>query len=82
MRRLGIALPLALLATLVVAPPGQAASERPRVEPPKRATAHGSGGAVTSVDPYATRVGLRVLRAGGNATDAAVATAMYGRFKR
>ncbi|GAA4699025.1 gamma-glutamyltransferase [Nocardioides conyzicola] len=44
-------------------------------EPPKHATARGSGGAVTSVDPYATQVGLRVLRAGGNATDAAVATA-------
>ncbi|KQW49010.1 gamma-glutamyltransferase [Nocardioides sp. Root1257] len=84
MRRLGIALssalPLALLATLVAAPPGQAAPvqaapARAGSEPPKRATAHGSGGAVTSVDPYATRVGLQVLREGGNATDAAVATA-------
>ncbi|MEP9362094.1 gamma-glutamyltransferase [Nocardioides sp. CN2-186] len=43
--------------------------------PPKTATARGFGGAVTSVDPYATRIGLRVLKHGGNATDAAVATA-------
>jgi gamma-glutamyltranspeptidase/glutathione hydrolase len=44
-------------------------------EPPRRATVVGKGGAVTSVDPYATRVGLQVLRHGGNAVDAAVATA-------
>ncbi len=60
----------------LVAVSGPSQADRPRqVEPPKQATAYGSGGAVTSVDPYATRVGLRVLRAGGNATDAAVATA-------
>jgi gamma-glutamyltranspeptidase/glutathione hydrolase len=73
---------LSLTATALVGVPASSEASAPAsaavakvAEPPKHATAYGSGGAVTSVDPYATRVGLRVLRAGGNATDAAVATA-------
>ncbi len=42
--------------------------------PPNPAIAQGRGGAVASVDRDATNIGINVLKAGGNAIDAAVAT--------
>lgn len=44
-------------------------------QPPKNYMATGSGGAVASVDARATQIGIDVLRQGGNAVDAAIATA-------
>jgi len=69
---LGIALASAVLTMGIALPiptPSRAA------DPPTQAVARGTGGAVAAADARAARIGLAVLADGGNAVDAAIATA-------
>ncbi len=65
----------ALLAGFLVGPAEADPPPPPGPVTEKVPVAVGRGGAVASVDPEATAAGLAVLRAGGTAADAAVATA-------